>query len=98
MTYTTAQDVALYGDGNYIEGSGATYSAQQLIFGNDALYFEKAEPVDAASMARLPDRFGYERTTVHTAELPAMLTSLRWRRCGRWSIFVGDRSALFFMP
>ena len=46
-------------------------------------------------MARLPDRFGYEKSTVHTAELTAMLTALRWRRRGQWNIFVGDRRALF---
>ena len=95
MTYTTTHDVILYGDGSYIEGSSATYSAQPFKFSGDALYFEKTEPVDTASMARLPDRFGYERTTVHTAELSAMITSLGWRRCGQWNIFVGDKNALF---
>ena len=48
-----------------------------------------------AAKARLPDRFGYEKSTVHTAELTAMLASLRWRKPGQWNMLVGDMSALF---
>ena len=95
ITYSMDQDVALYGDGSFINRGCATYSAQPIKFGNGVQYFDKAEPMCAASMACLPERFGYEKTTVHTAELSAMLVSLRWRRLCQWNLFVGYRSALF---
>ena len=47
-----------------------------------------------AAKARLPDRFRYETSEVHTIELTAMLALLRWRKPGQWNIFVGDGSAL----
>ena len=95
LHYTSERDVALYGDGSYIEGGCVTYSAQPFKFCNDLQYFDDAEDVCAAIKARLPNRFGYERTTIHTAELAAMVASLKWRRLGQWNLFVGDRSALF---
>ena len=57
VTSTTTQDIALYGDGSYIEGQGATQSAQPLRFDKDAEYFNKTEPDDMVVKARLPDRF-----------------------------------------
>ena len=45
--------------------------------------------------SRLPCRFEFEESTVHTAELSAMIASLRWCTPGLWNMFVGDRSSLF---
>ena len=50
-TPTATQDIALHGDGSYIEGQGATYSAKPLRFGNDAEYFNKTRPDDMVAKA-----------------------------------------------
>ena len=97
MPRATTRDVALYVDGSYKEGDGATYAAQPRRFGDDQDYGNQTEPEAVAAMARLPDRFGYEKSTVHTAELAAMLTSLRLRNSAtleyiRW----GQKRAIQF--
>ena len=44
---------------------------------------------------RLPCRFGFEESTVHTAKSPAMIASLRWCTPGARHMVVSDRSSLF---
>ena len=73
---------ALYGDGGYVPGSGATYAAQPRLFGQDSNYFNNSSAASRPVLARLPNRFGYETCTIHTAEMAAMVASLRWRRKG----------------
>ena len=77
MPRATTRDVALYGDGSYKEGDGATYAAQPRRFRDDQDYFNKTEAAAVSAMAKLPEMFGYEKSTVHTAELAAMITSLK---------------------
>ena len=43
----------------------------------------------------MPRRLGFERTTIHTAELAGIVSALRWRQLNRWNLLVADRSALF---
>ena len=89
------EDIALYGDGGFVPGVGATFSAQARAFGPDPHYWQDSGSVSLPVASRLPRRYGHEECTVHTAELAALLSSLRWRRAGEWNMLVCDRSSLF---
>ena len=73
MPHATTRDVALYGDGSYKEGDGATYAAQPRSFRNAEDYFNRTVAAAVSGLARLPERFGYETSIIHTAELVAMI-------------------------
>ena len=87
-------DYALYGDGGH-NGRMATCCSQARSFGEGDEYWHSSACVTDKLMCVLPKRYGYEKCTVHTAELVAMLNSLRWRQPGHWNLAVYDRSALF---
>ena len=89
-------DVGLFGDGGFDPVRGiATFSGGPQRFGAATHYWDESSPAAAAVIGRLPSRFGFESSTVHTAELVAMVVALQWRQPGKWNLFVGDRSALF---
>ena len=88
-------DFALFWDGGYDPKHGASFSAQVRYFKSGPQYFISAVGFERPVASRLPHRYGYEESTVHTAELSAMVASLRWCSPGEWNMFVGDRSALF---
>ena len=83
----------MYSDG----GGGRTITAcsQARPFGDGRDYWDSGVEVTAQLITQLPRRFGYELTTVHTAEMLGMITGLGWRRRGQWNLLVCDRSALF---
>ena len=56
---------------------GATYAAQIRIFGEGPNYFKESGVASRPVLARLPLRFGYEASTIRTAELAAKVRSLR---------------------
>ena len=85
----------MFGDGGYDHRDGASFSAQVLYFQPGPQYFVSSEGFERPVASRLPRRYGYEDSTVHNAEMAAMVASLRWRTQGAWNMFVGDRSALF---
>jgi hypothetical protein len=87
-------DYALYGDGGY-NGKGATSCAQARSSGTGREYWPSSACVSEKLTSLLPLRYGNERPMVHTAEMVAMLNSLRWRTPGGWNLAVYDRSALF---
>ena len=86
---------ALYGDGGFVPGSGDTFAAQPRLVGQEPNYYNNSSAASSPVLLRLPNRFGFETCTIHTAELAAMVASLRWRSDGVWDLFVGDKSALF---
>ena len=88
-------EFAVYGDGGYDAKVGASFAAQARYFQDGPLYFEKSILSERVVASRLPVRFGYEESTVHTAELSAMIAAMRWVAPGKHNMFVGDRSALF---
>ena len=73
----------------------ATVAACQARAFAGSHYWTTASEVGPQLAVRLPARYGWEHTTVHTAELLAMLAALRWRRPGEWSLLVLDRASLF---
>ena len=85
----------MFGDCGYDHGDGATFSLQIRYFCPDSQYFITSGGCERPVVSRLRRRYGYEDSTVHTAELAAMVAALRWRTPGAWNMFVGDRSALF---
>lgn len=85
----------LFGDGVYNPHDGATFSGQARAFGQGDQYWQHTDPVSDTVAGKLPRRYGYEQSTIHTAEVCGLVASLRWRRPGEWNIFIGDRSALF---
>ena len=87
--------LGLYGDGGYNSSDGATFSGQAVLFGSGERYWEESVSACRPVANKLPQRYGYECSSVHNAELAAMVSALRWRRRDRWNVFVGDRSALF---
>ena len=88
-------EFALFGDGGYDVKHGASFSAQIRFFQSGPQYFLSTATFESPVSSRLPHRYGYEESTVHTAELSAMVASLRWCSPGAWNMFVGDRSSLF---
>ena len=86
---------ALHVDGGYDVKLGASFSAQVKYFQAGPLYFESSIDSERPVASRLPHRYGYEESTGHTAELAAMIASLRWIAPGAYNMFVGDRNALF---
>ena len=90
-----ATQPTLFGDGEYDLSDGASFSAQVRYFQPGPQYFVSADAAERPVASRLPRRYGYEESTVHTAKLSAMIASLKWRTQGAWNMFVGDRSALF---
>ena len=89
------QEVLLFGDGGYMNQSGATFAAQARAFGGGDQYWNTSDPVSDPVVSRLPRRYGYDNVTIHTAETCALVAALRWRRLGQWNMYVGDRSAVF---
>ena len=85
----------LFGDGGYDPKVGASFSAQVRYFQPGRQYFVSAIDFERPVASRLPHRYGYEESTVHTAELSAMVASLKLITPGACNMFVGDRSALF---
>ena len=90
-----AEDIALYGDGGYSKASGASFASQGRAFGPTGRYWEEAGWCTLPVMFRFPLYYGYDIATIHTAELAAMVSALRWRRLGAWNLYVGDRSSIF---
>ena len=88
-------ELGLFGDGGYDIVRGASFSAEARPFQNNPSYFTSSLSPVGKVASRLPIRFGYEKASVHTAELSAMIASLRWADPTKWNLFVGDRSALF---
>ena len=88
-------EVGLFGDVGFYRRRGATFAAQARAFGTLENYWLASRPAADMTASRMPARYGYEAPTIHTAELAALIASLRWRRPGCWNLFVGDRSALF---
>ena len=88
-------EYGLYGDGGYSSRAGATFAAQARSFGPLGDFWGSSEVVTDSLSSRMPMRYGSESVTTHTAELAAMVTSLRWRKPGDWHMLVFDRSALF---
>ena len=86
-------DLALFADGG--ANAEATVAACQARAFAGAHYWTTASEVGPQLAVRLPARYGWEHTTVHTAELLAMLAALRWRRPGEWNLIVLDRASLF---
>lgn len=89
------QDFAVFGDGGFTKGAGATFAAQVRTFGERERYFEEGSPTGDEMARRLPARYGHEDSSIHMAELASLLVALRWRRCGQWNLYVGDRKAVF---
>ena len=89
------EDLALFGDGGFKVGVGATFSAQARAFGLGNLYWQGSGSVSLPVASRVPLRYGHEPCTVKTAELAALLSSLGRRRPGGWNMVVCDRSSLF---
>ena len=73
---TNATEFALFGDGGYDLSDGASFSAQVRYFQHSPQYFVSAEAAERPVASRLPRRYGYEVSAVHTAELSAMVASL----------------------
>ena len=92
---TNGNNYVLFGEGGYVHGAGASFSARVRYLHADSQYFVTPAGRGRPVASRLPSRYGYEESTVHTAELSAMVASLKWRTHGTWNMFVGDRSALF---
>ena len=88
-------EFALFGDGGYDVFNGAYFSAEIRFFQSGPQYFVSSLTSVPPVSSRLPCRFGFEESIVHTAELSAMIASLRWCTPGAWNMFVGDRSSLF---
>ena len=86
-------ELALFSDGG-ANTEGTTAACQARALGGPQ-YWRSAAAVGPQLSVRLPARFGWEHTTVHTAELLAMLAALRWRRPGEWNLLVLDRASLF---
>ena len=88
-------EFALFGDGGYDVTHGASFSAQIRYFQSGPQYFLSSATSESPVSSRLPFRFGFDESSDHTAELSAMVASLRWCSPGAWNMFVGDRSSLF---
>lgn len=88
-------EVGLFGDGGFDRRRGATFAAQARAFGTLENYWLASRPAADMTASRMAVRYGYKAPTIHTAELAALIASLRWRRPGCWNLFFGDRSALF---
>ena len=87
-------DMGLFADGG-ADAATCTFAGQARSFGVDDRYWEESHSVMPQLRGRLPRRWGWEDTTIHTAEFFAMLVALRWRRLNAWNLLVVDRSALF---
>ena len=85
----------MYGDGGYDVKLGASFSAQVRYFQAGPLYFESSIDSERPIASRLPHKYGYQESMVHTVEIAAMIASLRWIAPGAYNMFLGDRSALF---
>ena len=87
-------DSAIYGDGGFSK-DGATFACQARGFGSVGQYWECSAWVSRQIQGKLPTRYGWESSTIHTAELLSLAVSLRFRRADNWHLLVFDRSALF---
>lgn len=92
---SASADTFLCGDGGYTPACGASFSGGVHAFGAPGAYFDSSREAVAPVSARMPMRYGFEAASVHTAELAALVASLRWRQLGGWNMYVGDRSAVF---
>ena len=70
-------ELGLFGDGGHDIVRGASFSAEARPFQNNSSYFTSSLSAVGKVASRLPIRFGYEKASVHTAELSAMIASLR---------------------
>ncbi|CAE7837193.1 unnamed protein product [Symbiodinium sp. CCMP2592] len=86
-------DIGLFADGG-ANGEATVAACQARAFAGPH-YWNTASAAGPQLAVRLPARYGWEHTTVHTAELLAMLAALRWRRPGAWNLLVLDRASLF---
>ena len=92
--YLSHEDQALYGDGGYSPSVGATFCCQARGFGAAGEYWNTSSWASRMLSGRLPARYGWEPSTIHTAELQALVCSLRFRAMDRWHLLVFDRSSL----
>ena len=88
------EDYAMYSDGGFAPLPGATFAAQAKSF-DDFDYSVSGRPVSNMFYSRFPRGYGWERSTVNTAELAGLVSALRWRRFSKWNMVVADRSSLF---
>ena len=87
--------IGLYSDRGYAPVNGITFAIQTQRFGQTNNYGDHLTSATTLVLTRLPERYEYEECTIHTAELAAMVASLRWRnKCG-WRFVLRDRSAIF---
>ena len=87
------EDQALYGDAGYSPQFGATFCSQARGFGVAGEYWTTSSWASRTLSGRLPARYGWEPSTIHTAELQALVCSLRFRVPDRWHLLVFDRSS-----
>ena len=58
-------------------------------------YWGPGSPAAEGIGGHLPNRYGFEQTSIHVAELAAAASALRWARSGAWNMLVSDRSSVF---
>ena len=88
------EDCAMFADGGE-DSTCCTYSGQARGFSPAESSWTVTGRVMPQICGKLPRRFGWENTNIHTSEFLAMLVALRWRRPDRWNLLVLDRSSLF---
>ena len=88
-------DFALFGDGGFDLSHGATFCCQARGFGPPGNYWSSAAWASQKLLGRLPRRYGWEHSSIHTAEMQALTCSLRFRTPNAWQLLVFDRSSLF---
>ena len=88
------EEFAMYADGGE-DDNCCTFAAQARGFMPAESSWDVTGRVLPQVRGKLPRRYGWEHTNIHTAEFFAMLIALRWSRPDRWNLLVVDRSSLF---
>ena len=89
------KDLVMASDGSAHPKHGCTYASEARTFGDHGSYHNTTYPIGMPNIGRLPHRFGYEKCTIHTAEVIGALNALHYRKTGSHNLLVVDRSSFF---
>ena len=85
--------MVLASGGSHHPRLGITYAAEIRAFGVGPAYHSHTSSLGRQIIGRLPERYGHESSTIHTAEVIGALIALRGHRTGSQNLLVVDRSA-----
>ena len=80
------EDQALYGDGGYSPQFGATFCSQARGFGVAGEYWTTSSWASRTLSGRLPARYGWEPSAIHTARRAALWCFTSKKCCSTWGI------------